>query len=140
MRAIALGAAAVLTLAAHGAAEAGGCNTIFKAGLGYVDGCTLEQRSPYADIPVRVVQAPPVVIVEHEIVYVTLPAQAARKPKIPVPYTYVAPPPSPSCGYLVNVLGRCPAPGDKWVYDESTGKVYPGTSVVPPYSDAPVQP
>lgn len=122
---------AALALHASVASADGGCHAIFKAGHGYIDSCTGEQRSPYIDLVYPTPKPAPVVVVEREVVYVQVPA--VKKSSIPVPYPYIQP--VQNCGYVFNILGRCPVAGDKWVYDSETGKVYPGTSVVPPYSD-----
>jgi hypothetical protein len=105
------GVGALLALGVAAPAKASEpCHTIFKAGLGYVDSCTLQQRSPYADLPARTATPPPPP--SPAVVVVVVPA-----PVVNVKVTVKTPPaatPTPGCGYLVNVLGRCPLPGERF--------------------------
>lgn len=103
------GVSALLAAGIASHASAAGCTTVFKAGLGYVDACTLQQRRPYADLPTRTPtpapQPAPVVIV--------VPAPLVN---VNITVNNVAPTPEPwaSCYSMWLYLGRCPLPGEKF--------------------------
>lgn len=103
------GVGVLLAAAIVGKASAEPCNTIFKVGAGYVDSCTLQQRSPYADLPTRTPTptAPP----QPEPVVIVVPAPVVN---VKVTINNIAPTPAPwaSCYSMWLYLGRCPLPGE----------------------------
>lgn len=110
---------ALLAVGIAAKTEASGpCQTIFKAHVGVVDSCTGEPASPYRDLPTRTPTptpqpAPIVIVVPAPVVNV----KVTVKTQAPVAT------PTPSCGYWVNVLGRCPVPGDSFYVDSQTGQL-----------------